>query len=328
MVVIPASAEVLKECIAKGFLDTLIDAGATISAPGCGPCLSAHQGVLAAGEVCVTTSNRNFPGRMGSRDSAVYLASPATSHVCADRISDRSVLRKSGAGRETGNRSNRERSEIMKEKFAGQALALGNNIDTDQIYPGRYLALTNPEEIGSHCLEGVDEGIARNFPKGGIIVAGTNFGCGSSREHAAIALLNMGAGAVVAESFARIFYRNAINLGLPLLVCKGIGGKVESGQNLEINMTAGVLKNLDTGEQHQCETIGEYAMSILEAGGIKPLFIKRIKRRAMTAERYIRQYAQEFMKLDRSSGTMRTAVSSPAWRPCIRPRAGNAMQRR
>ena len=78
MVVIPASAEVLKECIAKGFLDTLIDAGATISAPGCGPCLSAHQGVLAAGEVCVTTSNRNFPGRMGSRDSGIYLASPAT----------------------------------------------------------------------------------------------------------------------------------------------------------------------------------------------------------------------------------------------------------
>ena len=93
----------------------------------------------------------------------------------------------------------------MKEKFAGQALALGNNIDTDQIYPGRYLALTNPEEIGSHCLEGVDEGIARKFPKGGIIVAGTNFGCGSSREHAAIALLNMGAGAVVANPLQGFF---------------------------------------------------------------------------------------------------------------------------
>lgn len=165
----------------------------------------------------------------------------------------------------------------MKEEFTGQALVLGKNIDTDQIYPGRYLAITNPEEIGSHCLEGVDEKIAGNFPKGGIIVAGTNFGCGSSREHAAIALINMGAGAVVAESFARIFYRNAINLGLPLLVCKGIGGKVESGQNLEINMTTGELKNLDTGERHQCERIGEYAMSILEAGGIKPLFVKRMK---------------------------------------------------
>ena len=78
LVVIPASAEVFKKCIANGYLDVLIDAGATISAPGCGPCLSAHQGVLAAGEVCVTTSNRNFPGRMGSRDSGIYLASPAT----------------------------------------------------------------------------------------------------------------------------------------------------------------------------------------------------------------------------------------------------------
>ena len=165
----------------------------------------------------------------------------------------------------------------MNTEMTGKIIVLGNNIDTDQIYPGRFLAITDPGEIGSHCLGGVDESIASSFPKGGMVVAGTNFGCGSSREHAPIALLNMGAGAVVAESFARIFYRNAINLGLPLLVCKGIGGKVESGQNLEINMTAGVLKNLDTGEQHQCETIGEYAMSILEAGGIKPLFIKRIK---------------------------------------------------
>ena len=165
----------------------------------------------------------------------------------------------------------------MNTEMTGKIIVLGNNIDTDQIYPGRYLALTNPEEIGSHCLEGVDEEIAGHFPKGGMIVAGTNFGCGSSREHAAIALIHMGAGAVVAESFARIFYRNAINLGLPLLVCKGIGGKVESGQNLKLNMRTGELTNLDTGEMFQCEKIGEYAMSILEAGGIKPLFIRRMK---------------------------------------------------
>lgn len=165
----------------------------------------------------------------------------------------------------------------MKENFSGPVLTLGKNIDTDQIYPGRYLALTDSDEIGSHCLEGVDENIARDFPKEGIIVAGTNFGCGSSREHAAIALIHMGAGAVVAESFARIFYRNAINLGLPLLVCKGISGKVKDGEKLQVNMRTGEIKNLTADEVYQCEKIGDYAMSILEAGGIKPLFLKRMK---------------------------------------------------
>ena len=165
----------------------------------------------------------------------------------------------------------------MKMEFDGGALVLGKNIDTDQIYPGRYLALTDPDAIGCHCLEGVDERIASEFPESGIIVAGTNFGCGSSREHAAIALIHMGAGVVVAESFARIFYRNAINLGLPLLVCKGIAEKVGNGQHLNVNMRTGELKNLDTGEIFHCEKIGDYAMSILEAGGIKPLFIKNRK---------------------------------------------------
>ena len=99
---------------------------------------------------------------------------------------------------------------MMKKNFTGSTVVVGDNVDTDQIYPGCYLALTDPKEIGSHGLAGIDEQIARNFPKGGIIVAGKNFGCGSSREHAVIALLNMGAAAVVADSFARIFFRNSI----------------------------------------------------------------------------------------------------------------------
>ena len=107
----------------------------------------------------------------------------------------------------------------METKLTGLVTVVGDNIDTDQIYPGRFLELTDPEEIGSHCLSGVSEGIAPNFPKGGIVVAGRNFGCGSSREHAPIALLNMGAAAVLADSFARIFFRNAINLGLPVVTC-------------------------------------------------------------------------------------------------------------
>ena len=164
----------------------------------------------------------------------------------------------------------------MNTKITGKIIVLGDNIDTDQIYPGRFLAITDPKEIGSHCLCGVDEGIAAAFPKGGIVVAGRNFGCGSSREHAPIALLNMGAAAVLADSFARIFFRNAVNLGLVPVICKGIAQKVQPGQTLTIDLEAGAVTIADTGEVLPCEKLGEQAMSILEAGGIKPLMRKRL----------------------------------------------------
>lgn len=164
----------------------------------------------------------------------------------------------------------------MNTKITGKIIVLGDNIDTDQIYPGRFLAITDPKEIGSHCLCGVDEGIAAAFPKGGIVVAGRNFGCGSSREHAPIALLNMGASAVLADSFARIFFRNAVNLGLVPVICKGIAQKVQPGQTLTIDLEAGAVTIADTGEVLPCEKLGEQAMNILEAGGIKPLMRKRL----------------------------------------------------
>ena len=160
----------------------------------------------------------------------------------------------------------------METKIRGKVIVLGNNIDTDQIYPGRFLDIVEPEEIGAHCLAGVSEDIAKTFKKGDIVVAGTNFGCGSSREHAPIALLNMGATAVVADSFARIFFRNAINLGLPPIICRGISGKLGHGDAIEIDIETGKITIISTGEVLPCDRMGEYAMSILEAGGIKPLF--------------------------------------------------------
>lgn len=163
----------------------------------------------------------------------------------------------------------------MEQKITGRIIVVGNNIDTDQIYPGCYLALTNPKEIGSHCLSGVDENIAAGFPQGGIVVAGRNFGCGSSREHAPIALLNMGAKAVIADSFARIFFRNAVNLGLVPVVCKGISQKVQSGQTLTMDYLAGTVTVEETGETYPCDQLGEQALKILEAGGIKPLMRAR-----------------------------------------------------
>ena len=163
----------------------------------------------------------------------------------------------------------------METKFSGKALVLGKNIDTDQIFPGRFLEITDPAEIGKLCLSGIDPLMAEKFLKGGIIVAGTNFGCGSSREHAAIALIQMGAGIIVAESFARIFYRNAINLGLPLLSCSGISGKVADGEEISIDMAEGKITIRKTGEILSCPPLNGHAMSILSAGGIKPLMRAR-----------------------------------------------------
>lgn len=159
----------------------------------------------------------------------------------------------------------------MKTEFCGKVLVVGNNIDTDIIYPGRFLELTDPKEIGSHCLAGISEDIGPNFPQGGIVVAGTNFGCGSSREHAPIALINMGASAVLADSFARIFFRNGINLGLPLVVCKGIAQHVQDGQTVRLNILEGTVTIEETGEVLQAEALGDKAMEILSAGGIKPM---------------------------------------------------------
>ena len=163
----------------------------------------------------------------------------------------------------------------METKLTGKVIVVGDNIDTDQIYPGCYLALTDPKEIGSHCLEGVSREIAPSFPQGGIVVAGRNFGCGSSREHAPIALLSMGAKAVLADSFARIFFRNAVNLGLLPVICKGIGQHAKDGQTLTLDLDRGTVTIEETGETLPCEQLGEQAMCILEAGGIKPMMRAR-----------------------------------------------------
>jgi 3-isopropylmalate/(R)-2-methylmalate dehydratase small subunit len=159
----------------------------------------------------------------------------------------------------------------------GKAFVFGNNIDTDQIYPGRYLELVAPSDIAEHCLEGADPTFVQRSGKGDIVVGGTNFGCGSSREHAAITLLHAGVGVVLAESFARIFYRNALNLALPLMVCPGIGEHVSDGDELEVDMEEGTVRNLTTGETLTGQRVTGYALEILKSGGIKPLMRKKMQ---------------------------------------------------
>jgi 3-isopropylmalate/(R)-2-methylmalate dehydratase small subunit len=159
----------------------------------------------------------------------------------------------------------------MNKKIRGRAFVFGPNIDTDQIYPGRYLELTDPADVGKHAMEGADPSFVKDFKPGDIIVAATNFGCGSSREHAAVTLKAVEAGVILAESFGRIFYRNAVNLGIPVLVCPGIRKIVNKGDILQVDLETGRLVNETAGISAQAQPLSEYVMKILESGGIKPL---------------------------------------------------------
>lgn len=155
--------------------------------------------------------------------------------------------------------------------ISGQAFVYGANVDTDQIYPGRFLDLTDPQQIGKHAMSGVDSNFVKKFQPGDIVVGATNFGCGSSREHAVITLKALGVGVIIAESFARIFYRNAINLGVPALVCPGIGKLVSSGDRLSVDLIKGIVTNESTGTVLHGEPFSEYVLTILGNGGIKPM---------------------------------------------------------
>ncbi len=152
----------------------------------------------------------------------------------------------------------------------GKAWKFGNDIDTDLILPGRYLVLRDEKDLAEHVMEGSDPEFSKKVNKGDIIVGGSNFGCGSSREHAPIAIKGAGISAVVAESFARIFYRNSINVGLPLIEIKNISKHVSEGDELEIDMKNGILKNLTTGEEFEIKGLPEFMLNILNKGGLIP----------------------------------------------------------
>ena len=152
----------------------------------------------------------------------------------------------------------------------GKAWKFGDDIDTDLIVPGRYLVLRDEKDLAACAMEGCDPDFAKNVKPGDIMVGGRNFGCGSSREHAPIAIKGAGISAVVAESFARIFYRNSINIGLPLIEIKGISKHISQGDELEIKMEEDILKNNTTGEQFKIKKLPEFMVEILDEGGLIP----------------------------------------------------------
>jgi 3-isopropylmalate/(R)-2-methylmalate dehydratase small subunit len=159
-------------------------------------------------------------------------------------------------------------------KLKGNAWKYGDNINTDYIIPGRYMELTDPEEMAEKVFEEHDPSFRKGVKNGDIVVGGGNFGCGSSREHAPIALLGNGVSIVLAESFARIFYRNAINIGLPALECPGIHEAVEKGDLLEVDVTGGSVKNHSNGKTLRFKPLPPFMVEVLNAGGLAPYLNK------------------------------------------------------
>lgn len=153
-------------------------------------------------------------------------------------------------------------------KAKGTVHKFGDNVDTDVIIPARYLNTADHKELASHCMEDIDKDFIRKVKNGDIITAGANFGCGSSREHAPIAIKESGVSCVIAATFARIFYRNAINIGLPILECPEAAAAIGGGDEVEVDFDAGIITDLTTGAKFQAEPFPEFIKEIIDKGGL------------------------------------------------------------
>ena len=248
VMVIPATQKIYLQCIEEGLVTTFIESGCAFNTPSCGPCMGGHMGVMAAGEKCVSTTNRNFVGRMGHVDSLIYLASPEVAAASAI----------------AGCIANPEK--VMKA--LGHVFKYGDNVDTDVIIPARYLNSFDGKELASHAMVDIDPEFAKKVKPGDMIVANKNFGCGSSREHAPLCLKEAGVSCVIAETFARIFYRNAINIGLPIIECPEAANGIEAGDEVEVDFDSGKIYNRTKGTEFQGQPFPEFMQKLIAAGGL------------------------------------------------------------
>ena len=153
-------------------------------------------------------------------------------------------------------------------KVTGKVFKYGDNVDTDVIIPARYLNTSVHKELAAHCMEAIDKDFVKNVEEGDFIVANKNFGCGSSREHAPIAIKAAGVSCVIASTFARIFYRNAINIGLPIIECEEAVKAIDAGDRLEVDFSTGEIKNLTKNESYQGEPFPEFMQKIIDNDGL------------------------------------------------------------
>jgi homoaconitate hydratase family protein/3-isopropylmalate dehydratase small subunit len=273
LLVTPASRKIYQQAIHEGLIDIFLDAGANVLSPSCGPCLGTGQGIPADNYTVISTSNRNFKGRMGNPNSSIYLASPAT--VALSAVAGAIVDPRGGKHndvfpykREQSNtvdiaeHDNRRLGNVWNYKDA-------DNLNTDQMFAGNltYKVLSSdPASIIPHLFEGFDKNFHVNVQSGDIIIAGDNFGCGSSREHPAVGLSYAGVKAVIVKSINRIFFRSSVNQGLPIIVLPEVVDAYTPGDQVDIDFEKGIVSV--GNKEFKFNPLPDKLMAIFEAKGL------------------------------------------------------------
>ncbi|MEI7489957.1 MAG: aconitase/3-isopropylmalate dehydratase large subunit family protein [Bacteroidota bacterium] len=248
LIIIPASKEIFKQAMKEGLIDIFMDAGANVLASSCGPCLGTGQGIPADNYNVISTANRNFKGRMGNNASNVYLASPATvaASAIAGEISDPRGIKAGDKFPYHAPQSSKVDIREGEDRFSNGSwnYADVDNLNTDQMFAGNLtynVQSSEPEKIMPHLFKGFDNSFSDRIKAGDILMAGANFGCGSSREHPAVGLAFAGVKAVICKSVNRIFYRSAVNQGLPILLVPEAVEAYKQGDEVNIDFEKGLV---------------------------------------------------------------------------------------
>lgn len=275
--IVPSTHDVWKKCLDEGIIDIFTKAGALIGNPGCAGCAAGQIGQNGPGEVTLSTGNRNFPGKQGK--GSMYLASPETASASAvagvittsNNIPSKPVLFKTVSAKKPVTVSRQKEIQKKPIKMSGNAWVITkDNIDTDMIFHNKYLSITNIEQMGKHTFENLEgwETFAEKVKKGDIVVAGKNFGCGSSRQQAVDCFKSLGVSVIIAESFGSIYERNAINSGMPIMTLDNAMFLIKNGDEFRVDFSAGTVENCSKDETHKTSSFSEIQMKIYQRGGL------------------------------------------------------------